>query len=549
MHRPASVGSFVCVLRSSTMSSILENVSDSVKGQYPLWIWGPIAVAGFFILKWLTRPESFKGVPEPPCSSQLWGHFKDAHLVPAGVHWSKLFDEYGPSVKLRAPLYTGKILLTADPGTIHHILTTNCYNYTKSTFTRPFVKRTVGEGLVYVEGEQHKTQRKQLVPVFSQEAVNAMGPMMREVIEHCVNKFSQLMDEGDGVIDVHDIISKTTLDVFGRVALNMDFGCLEGGSQELRDNWRNFGNEVIKPDGFKMAARLRAFPWIAHLPLPSIQAQGDIKGAVEPLATEVIESAKRNANTSSIKGKDLLSTLLRSGEMTGHYLRDNISTLIFAGFDSTSATTTWCLYALARDQRIQNKLREELLSFNGEPTEKDWASMTAFPYFDAVIKEAIRIYAVSDPERVALEDDVVPLKFPITQPDGTVLKEVHVRKGDTIVIAFIGSNTLNRVWGDGKAFRPERWLDEKTLPSKDVLTQGWANLLTFSAGPRMCIGLRLAHLELKILLYSLLRNYVFSLPRDDFVADGYLFASLIPVVRGEESQGGRMPLKITPYLG
>lgn len=84
----------------------------------------------------------------------------------------------------------------------------------------------------------------------------------------------------------------------------------------------------------------------------------------------------------------------------------------------------------------------------------------------------------------------------------------------------------------------------------------------------MCIGLRLgmfllqvisngnslfshysATLELKILLYSLLRNYVFSLPRDDFVADGYLFASLIPVVRGEEDQGGRMPLKVTPYLG
>lgn len=33
----------------------------------------------------------------------------------------------------------------------------------------------------------------------------------------------------------------------------MDFGCLEGGSQELRDNWRNFGNEVIKPDGFKVS--------------------------------------------------------------------------------------------------------------------------------------------------------------------------------------------------------------------------------------------------------------------------------------------------------
>ena len=58
-----------------------------------------------------------------------------------------------------------------------------------------------------------------------------------------------------------------------------------------------------------MVAQLRAFPWIAHLPLPSIQAQGDIKAAVEPLASEIIETAKRNANTSSIKGKDLLSIL------------------------------------------------------------------------------------------------------------------------------------------------------------------------------------------------------------------------------------------------
>lgn len=58
-----------------------------------------------------------------------------------------------------------------------------------------------------------------------------------------------------------------------------------------------------------MAARLRAFPWLAHLPLPSVQAQGDIKKAVEPLATEIIEYARRNANTSAIKGKDLLSIL------------------------------------------------------------------------------------------------------------------------------------------------------------------------------------------------------------------------------------------------
>ena len=76
---------------------------------------------------------------------------------------------------------------------------------------------------------------------------------------------------------------------------------------------------------------------------------------------------------------------------------------------------------------------------------------------------------------------------------------------------------------------------------------------TFSwliASPTHCLlWLYVAILELKILLHSLLRNFVFNLPSDDFVVDGYFFASLIPVVRGEENKGGRLPLKMTPYLG
>ncbi|KAK7683567.1 hypothetical protein QCA50_013405 [Cerrena zonata] len=297
-------------------------------GQYPLWVWGPVAIAGLFILKWLTKPEPYKGVPEPPCSSTVWGHFKEAAIIPAGRHWGRFFDVYGPSIKVKAPLGTGKMLVTADPATIHHVLTTNCYAYTKSTYTRPFVKRLIGEGLVWSEGDLHKLQRKQLVPAFSQEAVNLMGPIIRDVVEHCSNKISQLIDQGNGIVDIHDIVSKTTLDVFGRVALNLDFDCIEDGSPEIRRKWREQANAVIQPDGFKHIAFLRALPWIAHLPVPAIQAQGDVKAVVEPLAAEIIEAAKRNANASSIKGNDLLSMLLRTGEMSGNRLRDNISTFM-----------------------------------------------------------------------------------------------------------------------------------------------------------------------------------------------------------------------------
>lgn len=60
---------------------------------------------------------------------------------------------------------------------------------------------------------------------------------------------------------------------------------------------------------------------------------------------------------------------------------------------------------------------------------------------------------------------------------------------------------LKSVWGeDATEFRPERWLDASRLPSTEDTPPGWNGLMTFSAGPRICIGYRLAVLEFKVSL-------------------------------------------------
>ena len=58
-----------------------------------------------------------------------------------------------------------------------------------------------------------------------------------------------------------------------------------------------------------------------------------------------------------------------------------------------------------------------------------------------------------------------------------------------------------------------------------------------------------ALLELKIILYTLIRNYTFALPHDGFDVDGYFFASMVPVVKGQEEKGGYMPLRVSHYEG
>ncbi|KZT26143.1 hypothetical protein NEOLEDRAFT_1091661 [Neolentinus lepideus HHB14362 ss-1] len=61
-------------------------------------------------------------------------------------------------------------------------------------------------------------------------------------------------------------------------------------------------------------------------------------------------------------------------------------------------------------------------------------------------------------------------------------------------------NQLSNVWDDGSAFRPERWLEPN----------GWSNILSFSMGPRLCMGYKLVFLELKSLTTStLMRAFAF----------------------------------------
>lgn len=73
-------------------------------------------------------------------------------------------------------------------------------------------------------------------------------------------------------------------------------------------------------------------------------------------------------------------------------LLDNIVTFVVAGHETTSGTVNYTLHELSKNQDIQSRLRRELYQFrkdnNGrEPTFDEYASGTALPYLDAVMKE------------------------------------------------------------------------------------------------------------------------------------------------------------------
>lgn len=80
-------------------------------------------------------------------------------------------------------------------------------------------------------------------------------------------------------------------------------------------------------------------------------------------------------------------------------------------------------------------------------------------------------------------------------------------------------------WGpDADSFRPERWLEMCSAPSP-------YSYLSFNAGPRLCLGQRLAEIEGVYVLAGLLARFRFrpAVPLEDV---GYALCTLLPMKTG-----------------
>ena len=137
--------------------------------------------------------------------------------------------------------------------------------------------------------------------------------------------------------------------------------------------------------------------------------------------------------------------------MCDQELMDQISTLLFAGSDTTSLAIAWCLHHLSLNPQIQKRLREELQSLHSI---EDMGLVEKLPYLNAVVQETLRLCPPAHSTiRVAVEDDLIPLSHPIELRDGTALHEVPIRKGSYVHIPIEGLNMNNDIWGkDGRIF-------------------------------------------------------------------------------------------------
>ncbi|KAK2806017.1 hypothetical protein FQN50_006032 [Emmonsiellopsis sp. PD_5] len=191
---------------------------------------------------------------------------------------------------------------------------------------------------------------------------------------------------------------------------------------------------------------------------------------------------------------DDLEDALINGKITEFQFRANVRIIFFAGHEDVQQLLDSAFYQLGVNTDKQDLLRQEVL--NTGSTEPSATLVDSMPYLTSVVFELLRLYPPLPQlvNRVALEPSVLGGKIAI--PAKTY-----------IGWNAFGVQTNKSIWGeDARAFEPTRWGSTvDSIRAKFRRENARGAYVPFNAHARKCLGQGFALMQMKIVLFELVR--------------------------------------------
>ncbi|XP_041056069.1 cytochrome P450 [Carcharodon carcharias] len=342
-------------------------------------------------------------------------------------------------------------------------------------------------------GENWKRLRTILNPkMMKPKEVSSYSPAINEVVTDFVKKIRWMRENQGGGVMVNDVSSelyKFAFEAICNVLFETRMGCLKN---EIPEETQKFIEAVFEM--FRLSAILSFFP-TAVMPFLSqwkqfVAAWDSLFYITEKLVNkkirEIHESIEKGC---SVEGQ-YLTFLLTSTKMTPVDIYGSLCELLLAAVDTTSNTTSWILYNLAREPSIQQDLYEEVTSVcpgDQIPGVEDFASM---PLLKAVVKETLRMYpVVSSNARVTEEKEVV-------------VGEYILPKNSLFHLCHYAVSQDDNEFTQPSSFKPHRWLRSEGEKQHHPFAS-----IPFGFGTRTCLGKRVAELEMYSVTLQLIKLF------------------------------------------
>jgi cytochrome P450 len=386
---------------------------------------------------------------------------------------------------IRRCIFGLESLLINDPDGVRHVLATAMDKYKRLVAADRILGPLGGTGLFLAAGSQWRQQRRMLAPMFTPANVGlslphfmaaALGLANRIAGAHSTNLCANLslaFQEATREAVLRALFSLPDSAERARITAMVRYYLAGPGRPNLFDAFAPTTGSF----GFALRSRRRfQKEWSATI--------------------DAIVSARRERRGTAASA-DLLDLLLAARDPeTGQALsqvevRDQCSTMIVAGYETTARLLFWATYLLTLDLAEQHRLRAELVSFPPERV-SSLDDLLNWPRLRQVLFEALRLYPpAAYISREAIADDVFA-----GEP---------VRAGTQAWISPWVLHRHRKHWDNPTAFTPDRFTG-KLSP-----WTGGGAFLPFGAGPRICIGATFAMAEAHIMLATLLSRFRITL--------------------------------------
>ena len=384
----------------------------------------------------------------------------DDYQTRVGSFLAQMYLQHGPIFK--ADWDHGRVVYMVGPEANRFVLLDGRDAFSHDKGWTPIVGQMLGRGLLNMDGPDHGAQRRMMNPAFATEYMDRYLPIMNRVISR------RIADWAGQVVDVYDEARKITFDVAAEALVGFSPG-------EQVDEFRKLFTILLQGD--PSATSYEEY----------LEASTSAQNKLIPMLMQQIR-ARREAPTD-----DVLGMLVRARDGAGQALSDeqllgHTNILLVAGHETSTSLSAWLLYLLASDPAYLERVRAELreVMTDAEPTLEAVKRMKVLGY---ALSEAERLYPpVANGPRGASRD----FEF------GGYTIPVDTR----VVYGIAASHMIPSIWAQPERFDPDRFAPPREEDKKHPYA-----LVGFGGGPRVCIGINFATVEIKAMAAMILSRF------------------------------------------
>ncbi|KAK9528652.1 hypothetical protein VZT92_012803 [Zoarces viviparus] len=335
-------------------------------------------------------------------------------------------------------------------------------------------------GLLILEGKDWQRVRR----AFQQKLMkpSEVVKLDRKINEVLVDFVARIGEKNGKIKDLYFDLNKWSFETICLILYDKRFGLLQDEVNEEAMNFITAVKTMMSTFGTMMVT-----PVALHKTLNTKTWQDHTAAWDRIFSTAKVYIDKKLVKNAVRDPDDLIGDILHQSSLSKEELYATITELQIGGVETTANCMLWAIFNLSRNPVAQSKLLEEIREVVAPGQDPCGEHIKSMPYLKACLKESMRL------------SPSVPFTSRTLDKD-TVLGDYAIPKGTVLMINSHALGSNEEYFEDGKQFKPERWLRENNTINP------FAHV-PFGIGKRMCIGRRLAELQLQLAMCWFVRDY------------------------------------------